>query len=184
VDDEHSARHGAVVRAWHRACKAAFGSTVRAEHAAHERYSPRKRPDVTVFNEGENGGATHLLLEVKTLSSLSSKGKAKFPSSEHVLLGGIAQEKVVERDYQGALARNHTVVALLHSSFGALDPTATRLLSRLDAKVKSRLPDPGSAPWTARSFRQLHAQSITTAVQLAAARQVLAAASNAFDGSP
>ena len=121
---------------------------------------------------------------MKTLSSLSSKGKAKFPSSEHVLLGGIAQEKVVERDYQGALARNHTVVALLHSSFGALDPTATRLLSRLDAKVKSRLPDPGSAPWTARSFRQLHAQSITTAVQLAAARQVLAAASNAFDGSP
>ena len=60
-----------------------------------------------------------------------------------------------------------------------------RLAARgLDAKLKSRLPHPGSAPWTARSFRQLHAQSITTAVQLAAARQVLAAASNAFDGSP
>ena len=98
-------------------------------------------------------------------------------------MGGLAQAKraAVLADYAGALDRGHDVVTLLHSSFGALDSTATSLLSKLDQKVKGRLPDLATAPWTARSFRKLHAQSITTAVQLGAARQILAAAASAFD---
>ena len=98
-------------------------------------------------------------------------------------MGGLAQAKraAVLADYVGALTKGHDVVALLHSSFGALDSTATSLLSKLDEKVKGRLPDLDTAPWTARTFRKLHAQSITTAVQLGAARQILAAAASAFD---
>ena len=66
---------------------------VRAEHGAHHGYSPYKRPDVVVFNEGHRGSAWHVLLEVKTLSTVSSTGAPKYGASEHTLMGGLAQAK-------------------------------------------------------------------------------------------
>ena len=95
---------------------------------------------------------------------------------------GRARRKVAH-DYAEATRRTHTVMALTHGAFGAVADDAVSFLRKLDREVRSKLPDPLNAPWSARSFFKLHAQSLTTAVQLELARQVLYAARNATAGA-
>ena len=94
-----------------------------------------------------------------------------------VAFGGVAREATREVDtkYANALAGGHTVEPLLHCPFGGLEARAAARLQLLHETVKGQLPDPEHAPWTARSFLQLHTQRISTAVQLEAARQICAA---------
>ena len=80
-------------------------------------------------------------------------------------------------------ARKHTVLPLLHTVFGAVDIGASDLLDAWHKKLKGRLADPADAPWTARSYRKLHAQLLSTAVQRGAAKQIIAASHNAFDSA-
>ena len=60
--------------------------------------------------------------------------------------------------------------------------TAARL-QLLHDSVKGQLDDPEHAPWTARSFLQLHAQRISTAVQLEVARQVRASVTGRYSAA-
>ena len=131
------------------------------------------------------GDATHLLIDVKVISPLTSDGRAKHSAAAYSTLGGVGQAASARarREYARAATLNHTVAPLVHSVFGSLDRTAVDLLDDLDKRAKGKLPDPDSAPWTARTFRKLHTQSLTTAVQLGVARQILAAGSNAHGGT-
>ena len=75
------------------------------------------------------------------------------------------------------------MLPLLHTVFGAVDKNATALLDTWHKKLKGRLPDPENAPWTARSYRKLHAQLLSTAVQRGVAKQIETASHNSFDDS-
>ena len=106
---------------WYRACRAGFSSTVAKEHARHHRYSPEKRPDVTVFNEG-GSAEKHLLLEVRVRSPLTSRGEPAFDAGRVAPFGGLAHDvrEGVKREYAEARERGHRVVPLVHDTFGAL----------------------------------------------------------------
>ena len=57
-----------------------------------------------------------------------------------MLLGGIAQEKVVERDYQGALARKHTALRTLRCFYCGVRNRGAQAIARvLPATRLSRL---------------------------------------------
>ena len=170
---------------WAGAFRAATGgSKVLVEHAAHHTYSRGARPDITVLDAGVTRG-NHLLLDIKVKSSLTARGAPRAPEGRDVSFGGVARETraAVEAKYHDARARGHTVEPLLHCPFGGLEAAASARLSSLDASVKGRLADPEHAPWTARSFFQLHAQRISTAVQLEAARQVRAAVTGRYSAA-
>ena len=112
------------------------------EHQAHERYSPRKRPDITNFSYGRGGA--HQLLDVKVFSSLTAAGQPTQAADRDALLWSITgrARRKVDRDYAEATRRTHTVLALTHSAFGAVAPDAVSLLRTLDREVRGKLPDP------------------------------------------
>ena len=89
----------------------------------------------------------------------------------------------VDAKYRRALANGHTVAPLLHCTFGGMESETAAQLQLLHNSVKGQLDDPEHAPWTARSFLQLHAQRISTAVQLEAARQVRAAVTGCWSAA-
>ena len=118
------------------------------------------------------------------LSTLTSAGRARYGASARTAMGGLAEAtraQVIEEDYAAATARHHTVLPLLHTVFGAVDAGATDLLDKWHKKLKGRLPDPANAPWTARSYRTLHAQLLSTAVQRGVAKQIEHASANSED---
>ena len=80
----------------------------------------------------------------------------------------------MDTKYANALAGGHTVEPLLHCPFGGMEERAAARLQLLHETVKGQLADPEHAPWTARTFLHLHAQRISIAVQLEAARQICA----------
>jgi hypothetical protein len=66
------------------------------------------------------------------------------------------------------------VCPLVLETFGGFHPDAARLVETLARKHGARLgADELSAPWNARSFRTLHLQRISVALQLAAAEEIL-----------
>ena len=140
-----------------------------------------ERPDITNFTYGRGGA--HQLLDIKVYSSLSAVGQPVYPADRLLWSSSRRAQRKVDLDYAEAARRSHTIVPLVHSAFGALAPDAVSLLRTLDREVKSQLPDPKNAPPLVRTFFKLHAQSLTTAVQLELARQVLYAARNASAGA-
>ena len=181
ISAEHNHRHNAVLRCWATAFRAASrGSRVAVEDNRYHTYSPHARPDITVFDAG--GGGLHLLLDVKVKSTLTSAGAPRSPAERGVAFGGVARatRDQVDAKYGGAIANGHTVEPLLHCTFGGMESAAAARLQLLHDSVRGQLADPERAPWTARSFLQLHAQRISTAVQLEAARQVRAAATGGW----
>ena len=154
------------------------------EDSRHHTYSPHARPDITVLDAGAAGGL-HLLLDVKVKSTLTAAGAPRAPAERGVAFGGVLRETrdAVDAKYRRALANGHTVAPLLHCTFGGMESETAAQLQLLHNSVKGQLDDPEHAPWTARSFLQLHAQRISTAVQLEAARQVRAAVTGCWSAA-
>ena len=180
ISFEHSRRHDAVVRAWGGAYRAASKHIVVCEHERHHAYSA-KRPDISVFNGKADG--RHLLLDAKARSPLTADGHSKSTLGLSVSFGGTKDEiaKEISDDYRSATGRGHSVLGLSHCVLGGgLDATAAAELKRLHSEFKGGLNDIYDAPWTASSFLKLHAQRITTALQLEVARQIIAAGAGAF----
>ena len=68
----------------------------------------------------------------------------------------------------------HRCCPLVLEVFGGFHLDAARLVETLARKHGARLgADELSAPWNARSFRTLHLQRISVALQLAAAEEIL-----------
>ena len=69
--------------------------------------------------------------------------------------------------YDDALRGGHKVQPIVHEVLGGFHPDAARLIDTLARKHGARLGmDELSAPWNARSFRTLHVQRISVALQL------------------
>ena len=76
--------------------------------------------------------------------------------------------------YDAALRGGHKVHPIVLEVFGGFHPDAVRLVDKLAREHGARLGvDELSAPWNARSFRSLHLQRISVALQLAAAEEIL-----------
>ena len=76
--------------------------------------------------------------------------------------------------YDDALRGGHKVHPIVLEVLGGFHPDAARLVDRLAREHGARLgADELSAPWNARSFRSLHLQRISVALQLAAAEEIL-----------
>ena len=85
-----------------------------------------------------------------------------------------ASSPAVPGDYQHPLRLGHTVTPLVLEVFGAIHPDALKALEGLSRKHGARLgKDELSAPWCARSFRAIHLQRLSIAMQIAAAEEIL-----------
>ena len=73
-----------------------------------------------------------------------------------------------------SLAAGHSVQPLIMEVQGGFHPDMVRYIDGLASAHGARLgADELTAPWSARSFRALHVQSISVALQLAAAEEIL-----------
>ena len=81
----------------------------------------------------------------------------------------------VERvQYPYSLCVCHTVQPLIMEVLGGFHPDMVRYIDGLARAHGARLgADELTAPWSARSFRALHVQRISVALQLAAAEEIL-----------
>ena len=76
--------------------------------------------------------------------------------------------------YAGPLAAGHSVQPLIMEVLGGFHPDMVRYIDGLARAHGARLgADELTAPWSARSFRALHVQRISVALQLAAAEEIL-----------
>lgn len=169
--------------------RAVFGHAVRMEDRYHSGYSPTVRPDLTHL-KGAPDGTHHSLYELKVTSPLALSEGGTGTLGGRVGFGNTAEEQYEiilgtppnaadgspgrRGVYDDALRGGHRVCPLVLETFGGFHPDAARLVETLARKHGARLgADELSAPWNARSFRTLHLQRISVALQLAAAEEIL-----------
>ena len=137
---------------------------------------------------GAKDGTHHALYELKVVSPCAIDdasteelgGYVAFantaPSLYDDILGTPATPMAdrVPGAYDAPLQLGHTVQPIVLEVFGAIHPEAIKVLEGLCRKHGARLGgDELSAPWSARSFRAIHVQRLSVALQLAAAEEIL-----------
>ena len=144
-------------------------------------YSPGVRPDATHFR-GARDGSHHRLVELKVTTPIAVGDEATGALGGQVGFGNTAEhqfELILGTDdkpgaYAGPLAAGHTVQPLIMEVLGGFHPDMVRYIDGLARAHGARLgADELTAPWSARSFRALHVQRISVALQLAAAEEIL-----------
>ena len=185
----HGARHNKPLQKFLQCFRAVFGHAVRMEDRYHSGYSPTVRPDLTHL-KGAPDGTHHSLYELKVTSPLALSEGGTGTLGGRVGFGNTAEEQYEiilgtppnaadgspgrRGVYDDALRGGHRVCPLVLETFGGFHPDAARLVETLARKHGARLgADELSAPWNARSFRTLHLQRISVALQLAAAEEIL-----------
>jgi hypothetical protein len=138
--------------------------SVLKEHANHHTYSPRWKPDITVFNY--DGRGRHILLDV----SVAFPCCATYirAASRNRLAAAIAHEAAKTTLYQGRrdssdypACGNHLLVPFAVEAFGALGPAAKRFFDSCAQRRHDRLQQElEDATWATRSFRSYWLQRL------------------------
>ena len=145
------------------------------------------RPDLT-HKKGSIDGTHNKLYELKVATSMSISGGGSGRLGGKVAFGNTGDEQyniilgteesegrpAVKGVYDDALRGGHEVHPIVLEVLGGFHPDAVRLIDTLARKHGHNVgADELAAPWHARSFRSMHTQRISVALQLAAAEEIL-----------